>query len=146
MLRPPAVFLALLLLGGCSVIGAHADAPERGDPALAEARARWAEAGLAAYRYELQYSCFCPPEAMGPFAVTVRAGEATADAPEFVVLPTVEALFALVAEAYAQDAATVEVTYDAALGHPLSIYIDYDEMMADEEYRATVSSLEALGN
>ena len=102
-----------------------------------------------AYRYQIQYSCFCPPEAMGPFTVLVRNGtEATSEeaVPEFVTLPTIEELFVIIEEAYAQDASTVEVTYEERLGYPLAIFIDYDEMMADEEYRTTVVDLEPLGN
>ena len=147
----PALVLTLAFLAGCTPMpsGADPDPTDSGDPALIEARTRWADAGLMAYRYQIQYSCFCPPEAMGPFIVLVRNGtEATSEeaVPEFVTLPTIEELFAMIEEAYAQDASTVEVTYEERLGYPLAIFIDYDEMMADEEYRATVVDLEPLGN
>ena len=156
MSRPLLLAIPLLFLIGCKAVtlpgedlepvaGIESNSPE----ALAEARGRWADAGLSSYQYQIEYSCFCPPEAMGPFTVTVRDGAVASSVPSSQArpsLPTVEDLFAKIAEAYVQEAATVDVTYDPDLGYPLSIFIDYDEQMADEEFRASTSGLEPLGN
>lgn len=162
MPSPRSLFvLTLLLMAGCAPTAtpdpgtepaAEPNAPAtsaEGPEALAEARARWADAGLSAYRYQIEYACFCPPEAMGPFTVTVRGGVVEPSgqtAPPGGALPTVEDLFARIEGAFAEGADAVDVTYDAARGYPLSIYIDYEQLMADEEFRATLSGLEPLGN
>ena len=114
---------------------------------LDEARQRWADAGLGAYTMTLQRICFCPsPDYTGPFEVDVADGAVTevrlggtpVDAERG---ESVEDLFELLEEAYAKDAERVEVTYDAALGYPTSISIDYSQMMADEEIAYRVSAL-----
>ena len=140
-----AFLLPLLLLTACSqTVPATSSAPET----LDEARARWAAADLDDYRMTLTRSCFCPEYYRGPFEVAVDDGEVTAVGFQGRELPadrvlTVDALFDLLAEAYASGAARVEVTYDATLGYPTSLYIDQDEQMADEEVGYTVEGLSA---
>ena len=117
-----------------------------GPNGLDAARALWEEAGLDGYTMTVSRSCFCPPEYRGPFAVTVEDGETTGALydgrpAEVGDPPTVEALFALLAEAYARGAARVDVTYDPALGYPTSLYIDRDERIADEEVGYEVTDL-----
>jgi hypothetical protein len=117
---------------------------------LAAARARWAAAGLDAYRYTVSRQCFCPPEYSGPYEATVRDGALAsltyagrpADMQQFAV-PTVEGLFDQIAGAYASGASSVRVTYDARLGYPTTLWIDQDPMMADEETGYTISALAA---
>jgi hypothetical protein len=75
--------------------------------------------------------------------VTVRNGQVEsrryedtgADVPaEFApAYPTVDGLFAVIEEAIAEQAAAVDVLYDAARGFPVSIQIDGSPMIADDE-------------
>jgi hypothetical protein len=113
-----------------------------GPQALATSRATWEMQRPGDYRFTYTRSCFCPPQVRGPFDVIVRSG-AVADVAylgegEPIDRPlteyqTIDDLFALIAEAYARDAARVDATYDPATGQPTELYIDYDEQMADEE-------------
>jgi hypothetical protein len=48
-------------------------------------------------------------------------------------IPTIEGLFEEIQRAIESNAFRVDVQYDAELGYPLSIYIDYEEFIADEE-------------
>jgi hypothetical protein len=157
-----ALLLAVLPLAACSsprpdAVPVRADslraepvplgAMDDGPQALAASRATWEAQRPADYRFTYARSCFCPPQYRGPFDVTVRSG-AVADVAykgegEPIDRPlteyqTVDDLFALLAEAYARNAARVDVTYDPATGQPTSFYIDYDEQMADEEVGFTV--------
>lgn len=139
--RLTVVFGAAVLFGGCSLLSGS-----REPAALASARARWAAAGSDSYTLTLERSCFCPEEYRGPFAVTVRGGAVASVTLRDQALPadralSVDGLFDLIADAYARDAARVDVTYDPATGHPTQIYIDYLAQAADEEVGYTVSDL-----
>jgi len=118
---------------------------------LAEARARWEAADIDNYTYTIERQCFCPEQYRGPFAVKVEGGEITeatwsgGPAGEDVQIPTVEELFRRVAEAYAEGADEVRVTYDGPRGYPTVVWIDESRQMADEEVGYTVSGLVAVG-
>ncbi len=58
--------------------------------------------------------------------------------------PTVEELFAAVERAILGGAHVLEVTYDPVLGYPESVYIDHQEMIADDEIGYQVFDLEAV--
>ncbi|HEU0021543.1 MAG TPA: DUF6174 domain-containing protein [Dehalococcoidia bacterium] len=45
-------------------------------------------------------------------------------------------------DAIDRDAASIRVNYDSRLGYPVSIAIDYNTMMADEELGFSVSGLD----
>ena len=122
--------------------------PGDGPDDLARARARWQAADIDSYAYTIQRNCFCTEEYRGPFDVTAqndritsikRNGQTVAGNPAEV--PTVDELFRLLAEAYAQGAAEVRVTYDTARGYPTEIWIDRNEQIADEEVGYTVTGL-----
>lgn len=135
--------LALLLLSsGCSMLGAG----RGGDPALADARARWEARGPADYAMTQSRNCFCPPDVRGPFEVTVRDGAVATVRLDGAPVPSeralsIDALFDLIADAYAGEAAEVRVSYDPALGYPTEIWIDYERQLADEETGYTVTAL-----
>jgi hypothetical protein len=116
---------------------------------LERARERWAARRPNAYAFVVIRSCFCLPESIGPVVVEVdddgRVSRRFVDpqlagsAPSETLFPTVEGLFAVVEEALARDAHRVEATYDARLGHPIQIDIDYDELAVDEEVSYIIS-------
>ncbi|HMT94988.1 DUF6174 domain-containing protein [uncultured Thiothrix sp.] len=111
--------------------------------ALDAAEALWMQKRPEHYAYQLQPSCFCPPEYTQPIAIRVFKGvvqqadlvtsnqplpaERKADA------KTIDDLFKLIRNAINRPAASVQVTYDPNYGFPSSISIDLDQMMADEE-------------
>lgn len=117
---------------------------------LAEARARWEAVDVSDYTYTIERQCFCPEQYRGPFAVQVEDGaitEATwsgGAAGDDVEIPTVEALFQLIARSYAEGADEVRVTYDGPRGYPTSVWIDRSRGMADEEVGYTVSAFQPV--
>ena len=113
--------------------------------ALEDAVQRWEDAGLESYTMTLRRVCFClVPDFTGPFEVTVRGGEITSvvlegDAVELDRAETVEDLFDLLEDAYAQRAESVEATFDPTYGYPTNLSIDYEAQLADEEIGYLVS-------
>ena len=108
---------------------------------LAEARAVWTSSGISSYRYTITRQCFCVETYVGPFTVRVRDGVSavtrTSDGSEvdpliLELLPlSAEELFAFVEERQAQ--ASFRVTYDQAIGLPLSVWSDPIPEAADDE-------------
>ncbi|OZC02061.1 DUF6174 domain-containing protein [Rubricoccus marinus] len=134
------LLLVALTLAGC--------AQTRVGPAtnLAQARARWEASGADTYTMTLHRSCFCPEDYRGPFDVRVEDDAVASVQFQDQALPTdrvvtIDALFELLAEAYASGAARVDVTYDPELGFPATLYIDRNEMIADEEVGYTVTDV-----
>jgi hypothetical protein len=119
---------------------AFADAPLDG------ARARWQSAALGSYEYGYRKFCECHRESPPETVVTVRggtvtgvrhrpvggAGEVPAAEKNFEYYWTVEGLFALIASAL-QRGVQVRVAYDAELGFPREVYIDYDANLIGDE-------------
>jgi hypothetical protein len=69
--------------------------------------------------------------------VTELASEVARDPETF---RTIDGLFDLVQDAYARDAHEVQVEFDPGRGYPTRIWIDYVQMMADEEVGFTLLS------
>lgn len=139
--------LALSTAGSCST----ATGPS-GE--VARAKARWTAFGPASYEVTVELTCFCGPESTRPTIVRVRDGRAEsrryadtgAPAPASVAsaTPTVDELFAIIAGAESSGAATVRARYDAVLGYPVSVFIDYDAGIADDEYSYTMRDLRGI--
>jgi hypothetical protein len=146
MVRPLTVIGALTLAACDTPI-----APSPLDGAskdLAAARRTWATQGLLSYRFRFQRLCFCAPDAVAPLSVVVtrnrvisvtRAESGTPVTPDSSLPLTVERLFDEIERAIHEKAASLNVRYDPLRGYPLSIDIDRDERVADEEvyYRAS---------
>jgi hypothetical protein len=128
--------VALFLMAGCTPI------TEAGGDLL-EARRRWQRVAPASYDITVRHGCFCPSEATRPVVVTVTDGQVVrrryvddgSDVdPRFAsTFPSVDGLFAIIADALDRDAASMNATYHPFWGHPLSISIDYVAQMADDE-------------
>ncbi len=69
--------------------------------------------------------------------VTELASEIARDPETF---RTINSLFDLVQDAYERDAHEIQVEFDPGRGYPIRIWIDYVEMMADEEMGFTLLS------
>jgi hypothetical protein len=135
-MRRGRLLLASLVLAGC------------GDPtgmtrADLEARMRWAASAPSAYEFTTGLACFCVSDYLRPVVVSVRNGKVEAlryeddgtaipltRANEF---PTIDGLFAIIAKARAHPNSIVTVEYDLGRGYPVTISIDYDTGLADDE-------------
>jgi trimeric autotransporter adhesin len=114
-----------------------------------EARTRWENASLGSYRYEVRsnWSFFT-----WHGTVTVIDGEVTASEkimafPEDIEpleLLTIDGFFDKVANAKADGAEVVDVTWHPELGYPESGFIDISMLIADEEQSWTILSLSPL--
>ncbi len=106
----------------------------------------WASKNIVSYTAEQQAMCFCPPAYTNPIRFDVEENVAVKgsiqDISEENALPaeevkseakTVTDLFAIIQDAIDRRADDITVNYDAQLGYPTSISIDYNTMIADEE-------------
>lgn len=123
---------------------------------LAQARIAWQRAGIAAYVYGYNKYCEChadtPPETLvsveGGVVSDVRhrmakTGDVVpADRENFALYWTVEDLFGLLERA-AGGTATVRAEFDAQLGVPQRIFIDYLPEMIGDEVDVRVTSFDA---
>jgi hypothetical protein len=133
------VLLGWVAAAGCSDLGVDV----RSRTELERAEARWERSGPESYVYAVQRICYCLVEETGPVRVRVEDGLAVewtyvasgnplpeTARPRF---PTVDGLFAILREAYGEDAHDIVVSYDQDLGYPTEFSIDYEEQVADEE-------------
>jgi hypothetical protein len=149
MRRRALLLVAVLLAAACANPVGPDDAVDdraRTRRELQEARQLWSRQGLTRYTAVMQRTCFCPVEITAPARVLVQGGvvaSATrldgtpADASRYL---SVEQLFSLVEEAI-PTASEIRVAYDASLGHPTTLYIDYVALAADEEQHYEVRDL-----
>jgi hypothetical protein len=144
-MRRHLLLACLVLLPGSAVLACSDQGPESVDLGLEVAanRALWQTAGPATYVYEVERSCFCPVEALGPVRVQVEDGAVTrrtytasgdtVRTPFADIFPAVDGLFDILERAIDQDAADVRVTWDPDTGLPLDFSIDYIANAIDEE-------------
>jgi hypothetical protein len=116
------------------------------DASLDAGRALWRKAALQAYEYGYYKFCECHPAKPPETVVSVREGavvrvrhrpadstvEVPAEPKNLEFYWTVDGLFALLQSAFDRGV-QVRATYDATLGFPREIYIDYDaDFIGDE--------------
>jgi Family of unknown function (DUF6174) len=139
--------IALAAFPACDLMG-NKDAEERAR--LLHARARWHAAGISDYSYEMRKLCFCPPEVVGPFAITVRGGAVAsvvyvstgaAVVPVAERHPTVDGLFAVVEATLERNPDRLTIDYDSELGYPRRIEVDTIVRAADDEVTYEATSL-----
>jgi hypothetical protein len=117
--------------------------------ALNENRQKWNDTGFALYDFQLQRSAFSPPEFLRPIITSVDGdgnassrfaddGQPTpADYP--FANTSIDSVFDLIQDAIENGAHDVNVTYDEQFGYPVSVSIDYNEQIADEELFLNIS-------
>lgn len=103
------------------------------------------------YNYTVQVSGFMMPDYTRAVTVSVTNGQANkmvyADTGEALSaerqasVPSMSDLFQQVRDAYKNNAAQVNVSYDATYGYPSSIYIDRSTSIADEEVGYSVTNV-----
>jgi Family of unknown function (DUF6174) len=130
----------------------------RADAALDAARARWRQAGLTSYEYGYHKFCECHRDSPPETVVSVRDGkvinvrhrpvgftnEVPAAEKNFQYYWTIDGLFELVAAALERHV-QVRTEYDATLGYPSKIYIDYDADLIGDELDVRLTSVTPLG-
>jgi hypothetical protein len=119
--------------------------------AEADYRAIWDAGHPPSYSYTIERTCFCLP--LGPLAVTVEDGQVTSivtkdgralkpDGPRLTAYPvSIDGLFAYVAEAE-RDADRSQVGYEATLGYPAVVDIDWTSASPDDDVTIEVTRFE----
>lgn len=110
---------------------------------LDKMQSQWQSHGLDNYRFQFQWACFCPAEYHEPVWVTVEEGEITsvkavdpnfeAELPDKSEYRTINELFNFIKDGVEKDVYEIQVSYDEAMGYPVSAYIDYEIDILDEE-------------
>ncbi len=95
---------------------------------LDAARQNWADRGWSSYRYRYMPVCFCEQEQLEAHVIDTKLVNDTGDSR----LHGIEGWFDVIDDAIG-TAYEVQVVYDD-WGYPESVYIDVDEMIADEEF------------
>ncbi|HEY7672761.1 MAG TPA: DUF6174 domain-containing protein [Gammaproteobacteria bacterium] len=156
MIQKLEAYVRAALFAACAL--AAAQAPRAGAAAVDELQAswaRWTAAGLASYEYGYNKYCEChrdtPPETVvvvadgavervyhlfGDSAREVPAREGSTD-----LYWTIDDLFRLIEGALERNA-TVRARYDAALGYPTAVYVDYDAEFIGDEIDVRLTRLE----
>ena len=140
------------LLIGCSGQAEEEQAASTGLQSLQDNREKWAEADIGHYRFTYKRVCFCLPEdnivievedGTVESAVYAESGQAV-DPARLAELQSIEQLFDMIAEAFANNAHAVRAGYNDAYGYPFDVYIDYDQMIADEELGFQILKFEIM--
>lgn len=139
--------LTLALLVGAAAGGCSHPTSVAVQPDYAVARSRWRDTAPPAYEVTIRISCFCP--ASNGARLLVRDGAivssrdpvtgmplATVEAERY---PTVDGLFAYIAEASGNPESRVEAAYDVTYGFPRQAWIDHRVTWADDEVGYTLS-------
>jgi len=121
---------------------------------LASAMELWEQSGINHYSFVYREICFCIPMGSGFVRVTVKDGVVIGAYDEVADMPLTEAqvdrlrtfdeLFELLQRAIDQSAYSINATYSELYGFPQDVYIDYEAMIADEEYGFAVSGFSPL--
>lgn len=144
---------ALLALSGLTACEADSAMLPAGEVrSFAAAAKRWEATAPASYVFTLDRFCFCPVE--GPVRVTVRDGVvesaqvlrtgAYLTGPSLEWTPTIDDVFAALADALAIPAAYFKAEYDRAYGFPVEASIDHWARAVDDEITYRLSDFAAL--
>ena len=127
------LLVAAALSAGC-LFGSESAQEEE----LARNRELWASQQILSYDVEYHSGCFCPPPRQMRLQVRDRVlvSVVSLDGQPVGPLPfvhTVDQAFDAIADAMAEGADRVTVSYHPTLGHPVSVFIDHSFQAADEE-------------
>ncbi|HSM71917.1 MAG TPA: DUF6174 domain-containing protein [Anaerolineales bacterium] len=143
------LFLLVLVLSACSA-GGNAEFNRN--------QAKWQDANITHYRFDLTVGCFCPFRSQMPVTVEVQDREVvsmvdangetfplTDPTSEFVLrYATIDRLFSELGSDSVQGADKLTVSYDPTYGFPSEISIDFIELAVDDELYLSVSAFEPL--
>lgn len=137
---------ALLLFFALLLLTCNRDKPE----SLTEFelnKNKWEALGVDSYSFTLQISCFCTEETTRPKAVKIVNNQITLvnempyDPQDHWGVMTIPQLFDEIENAERDEVFLLRVEYDKDKGFPNSVYIDREEMMADEEMGYIITHL-----
>ena len=144
--RTTTLLLAAILIAGCS--GGSGGAESGAAAELRKAREKWEKSGSENYTFHFRWQCFCIQEYVSLVALNVEGGKVVSgsyveggrglESERLADYMPIDQLFDLIQEAIDRDAHSIRAEYDPELGFPVDVYIDYDEMMADEEKGFTI--------
>jgi hypothetical protein len=110
---------------------------------LERARDLWEARGPDSYVFTYELNCFCGGPGAPPARITVADGQVTGaflpsrdeqvPEDELAAYPTVPDLFDDVEEWLARDPVSARTEFDPGLGHPVDVFVDFEERVADEE-------------
>ncbi|MEP0804443.1 MAG: hypothetical protein HRF47_03075 [Chloroflexota bacterium] len=143
------LLLLALILAACSAIGGSE---------LSRNQAKWQEAGITHYRFQLNVGCFCLFRSQMPLTIEVKDGEIVSmtdvngeafpmDDPmsELVMKhATIDRLFSELGSDSVQKADRLTISFDPTYGFPVEAAIDFIELAADDELYLSVSGFEPL--
>jgi hypothetical protein len=149
MTRRP-VFTGLLMLVASTGCG-DPSSPDNRRSELDANRQKWRSNGVTSYSFTVARSCFCVFD--GPVRVSVDHDsvvsviriESNTNAADLHFRPSIDSLFDFVEHAIGQQPAVLRVTYDPALGYPVTIVYDGRQAVADDEISFQVSDLVVAG-
>ena len=108
---------------------------------------KWEALGVDPYSFKLQISCFCTEETTRLKAVKIVNNQITSvnetpyNSDKHWGVMTISQLFDEIENAERDKVFLLRVEYDQDKGFPNSVYIDREEMMADEEMGYTITNL-----
>jgi hypothetical protein len=142
--------LALCLLGALTT-GCGSDPASVEQSQLDSALLTWSSHGADQYTFTWRQSCECTAETTQPIQITVSGNaivsavyvetQQPVSADVRAGLMTIEGVFEEIQQAIVDGAYAVTVTYDPTSGAPLTVGVDYDELVADEELALVISDI-----
>ena len=150
-MKPATLFILFLTMALCSCSSDWDDEIAK----LNDQKAKWESNEPAAYEYQYTHNCFCVPEYVGPFKVTVENSQVvkvvavnSIDDTWMEITPAAEhridALFQDIKGHLKRDPDSATVTYDAIYGFPAEAYFDMEENSVDEEWGLSITDFKVL--
>lgn len=147
IVRGLAAAVGMLVIASCSSLVGPGEE-------LVTARMKWSQHHQSSYSMTILRSCECTPQMTGPVRVIVENGQVvsrkythTGEAVPAAYaswFTNVEGLFDRIAEIHAEDPDQIDVSYDATLGYPTGISVDFNKRMADDEFSLSVTDFSLL--
>jgi hypothetical protein len=140
-----------LLLSACVSVNALGNHSE-----IEQNQAKWQEAGISHYRYDLSISCFCVFTQDMPLILEVRDGKVVSMEYQngnkidpsltelFEKYATIDRVFAELEAGLNGAADEVIVKYDPTYGFPTEATIDVEKQATDDELYLTLSNFQKL--
>lgn len=113
-------------------------------------RSLWDSQQLSSYGFQYQRSCFCLPEFVREVVVRVEDNAVVSVTDiqthlgfDVSFYPTINDMFDDLQSAIDRPAASISAEFDTLLGYPTQVFIDLDELIADEENVFSAANLSA---
>jgi len=146
------IFIVMaLLLAACASVNALGNQSE-----IEQNQAKWQDADISHYRYDLSISCFCVFTQDMPLILEVQDGKVVSMEYQngkeidpsltelFEKYATIDRVFAELEAGLNGAADEVTVKYDPTYGFPSEATIDVEKQATDDELYLTLSNVEKL--